>query len=58
MLLSKYKENKKVNIVELAKKFGVSHQTMYVWMKEGAEISGKTGERKITKVKTLAEEKE
>ena len=42
--------------MELAEKFGVSHQTMYVWLKDGAEIKGKPGERVITKVKVLATE--
>lgn len=49
MKLSKYKEKNKINVVELADKFGVSHQIMYQWIKnDNAKITGKIGERVIT----------
>jgi transposase-like protein len=56
VLLSKYKKRMKYNVTDLAEQFGTSHQNMYKWIKAGADIKGKTGERVITLTKVLAEE--
>lgn len=58
MRLSKYKEKTNCNIVDLAERFGVTHQTMYSWIKDdNVRINGKQGERVITvqKTKTVKE---
>lgn len=55
MLLSTYKRKMKNNVMDLAKKFGVSHATMYQWIKSDAEIRGKSPNRVITTKKEFRE---
>ena len=52
MLLKDYVKKPTVNAVELADALGVSHQTVYNWIKTDARISGKVGERVVTLTKT------
>lgn len=56
MLLSKYKRKNRINVIELADQFGVSHQTMYNWIKGDYEITGRKGERVISLTRKIAVE--
>jgi hypothetical protein len=56
VLLKDYKRKGKINVQELADRFGTSHQNMYNWIKSGAVITGKKGERVIKLTKELARE--
>lgn len=48
MKLATFKRKTRYTVTEMADAFGVSHQTMYNWIKLDATISGKKGQRVIT----------
>ena len=56
MLLSAYKKKHGANIQDMASDFGVTHQAIYQWIKQGATITGKKPNRVISINKTLRKE--
>jgi len=45
-------------VKDIASDFGTSHQNVYNWIKAGAVIKGKKGERQIVITKVVAKEKQ